>query len=205
MNEESARDLVRTLVGDEAYDGLARFHDLVVTENDKQNLVARSTVPTLWSRHILDSVQLIRWSGHDEGEWIDIGTGGGFPGLAVALATKRSVTLVEPRRLRADFLVEAARQLGLSNVIVEPRRIEAVERHGSIISARAVAPIEKLLQAAGHCATPTTRWLFPRGRLIPGEIDSLRRRNKGMVFHVEQSLSDPSSSIVIVTTRGRAS
>lgn len=201
MTEDEAREAVLSRVGTGAFGRLEALVELVVAESANQNLIARSTIGSIWVRHILDSVQLIAWSGPAQGLWVDIGTGGGFPGLAVAAVTQASTVLVEPRRLRAAFLETAAQRLALPHTRVRQTKIENVSVEGTVISARAVAPIENLLQAAARCATPTTRWLFPRGNVLPEEIRSLARRLPTMVFHVEQSVSDPASSIVVAAGR----
>lgn len=200
MTEDEARLLVASMVDGDGVRRLERLIALVLAENERQNLVGKSTVAAMWARHVLDSVQLLRFAG-PSANWLDIGTGGGFPGLAIAAAEPgRSMILVEPRRRRADFLVAAADDLGLEHVTVRAQKVEQVRSdQAAVISARAVASIEKLLQASNHCATPITRWLFPRGQFVGDELDRLR--GAGIVFHVEQSLSDPASSIVIVEHR----
>ena len=128
---------------------------------------------------------------------MDVGTGGGFPGLALAVVDPRPMLLVEPRKRRAEFLARAATAMGLTNVSVEQRRVEMVEAAADIISARAVASIEKLLHATAACATSRTRWLLLRGILDDMEIRDLRGSSTRM-FHVEQSLSRPEASVLIV-------
>jgi 16S rRNA (guanine527-N7)-methyltransferase len=201
VTEEEARAAVRSLVGSEGYARLERLAALVIGETERQNLIARSTVATIWNRHILDSVQLLRWVDGRDGLWLDIGTGGGFPGLAIAAATDGEVLLVEPRRLRATFLSNAVADLGLRKTAVTASKVETVTAKAAIISARAVAPIEKLLHGSIHCATSTTRWLMLRGRVLPGELAALARRSD-LMFHVEQSVSDAESSIVIADRKG---
>lgn len=196
MTEEEAREAVRAIVGPAGIDRLEILVAMIVAENERQNLIARSTVPTIWTRHVLDSVQLISWAG-DGKPWLDIGTGGGFPGLAVAAVDDRPIVLVEPRKRRADFLAQVATNLMLGNVNVCHAAVERLDRQARVISARAVAPVEKLLQASSHCATAGTRWLLPRGQISAAEVDLLRRQTH-MMFHVEQSLSDPASSVLIV-------
>lgn len=201
MTEEKARGRVAELVGVEACRRLDHLADLVLAENERQNLIGGSTVAHLWARHMLDSLQLLPLATGADGPWVDIGTGGGFPGLAIAAAVLRPVVLVEPRRGRAEFLQRAAETLGLNHVTVRQAKIEAVDDvAAAVISARAVAPVEKLLQAAQRCATPRTRWLFLRGRVTHEERD--RWIQARIMFHVEQSLTDPASAVVVVTGAG---
>ncbi|WP_254604991.1 16S rRNA (guanine(527)-N(7))-methyltransferase RsmG [Sphingomonas bacterium] len=174
---------------------LEHFAKLVIAENDLQNLIARSTIGLIWSRHILDSVQLLALADATE-QWLDIGTGGGFPGLAIAAVSMRPMTLAEPRRRRAEFLMFAAEQLGLPGVKVEQRKVEQVACNATTISARAVAPIEKLFASAAHCSTPSTRWLLLRGEEHEADVREAASQWNG-VFHVKQSMSNPRAAIVL--------
>jgi 16S rRNA (guanine527-N7)-methyltransferase len=204
MTEDEARVLVGERFGAERTQRVADFLALVREENDRQNLIAPSTVETIWVRHGLDSAQLLFHVEQRSGDWLDIGTGGGFPGMVVALLFDGAVTMVEPRKKRAEFLGECIRRLNIPNAVVVASKVEAVDGQFAIISARAVASVEKLLQAAGHCAKPDTRWILPRGRIEADQLTSLRR-DRTRLFHVEQSLTDPGSSILIVDRKeGRA-
>ncbi len=202
MTEEQARDWVVQRYGEEAAERIDYFLNLVIVENDQQNLIAPSTIATIWARHALDSVQLIPLADRADGQWVDIGTGGGFPGMAVALAWPGRMALVEPRKRRADFLRECAERLGVAErVTVHASKIEAVDVKADVISARAVATVENLLRAAAHCGKQETRWLLPRGRLDEREIKTLKRQWR-FVFHVEHSITSAESSIVILDRVG---
>jgi 16S rRNA (guanine527-N7)-methyltransferase len=174
---------------------LEQLAAIVIAESERQNLISRSTLESIWARHIVDSLQLLPFA--PEGNWLDIGTGAGFPGLAVAAAEpERVIWLVEPRRLRADFLRRAGDALGLRNVTVVSARVEAVQQRAKVISARAVARVGAVLASAVHCARDETIWLLPKGRAAREEVAEARQSWHG-VFHVEQSITDPESSIVI--------
>lgn len=177
-----------------------QFLTMVAAENDRQNLVAPSTIASLWSRHAVDSAQLIALA-DAEGDWLDVGTGGGFPGMIVAILRDAPMIMVEPRRRRVEFLEQAVADLDLGNATVKGAKVDQVTAKASVISARAVASVEKLLQATAHCATPSTRWILPRGRLDSEQLTELRQQQRGKMFHVEHSLTDPESSILIVETR----
>ena len=199
MTEDEAREQVRSLVGDQATTRLERLVALIVDENERQNLIARSTVATMWQRHVLDSVQLLQWAGTDAGLWLDIGTGGGFPGLAIGVVWPGPMMLVEPRRKRAEFLRHAAQQTGLNSVEIRQQQVESVDKaRASIISARAVAPVSKLISSAIHCGTLETRWILPRGLGYAADMADAMTKWHGM-FHVEHSLSDPQAGIVVAT------
>jgi len=136
-------------------DAIARLELLVaalIAENERQNLVSRPSLEAVWQRHIVDSAQLLHVSRETVpyGPWLDLGSGAGFPGLVIAaLDSTRPVTLVDSRRLRTEWLARAASQLGLPNVEVVLSRVEDLPaRQWQVISARAFAPLDRLLAVA---------------------------------------------------------
>ncbi len=196
MTEEEARGWAMARFDETVIDRLNQLAGIVERESQQQNLIARSTLPSIWSRHIVDSLQLIRYA-PERGAWLDVGTGAGFPGLVVAVAEpEREVILVEPRRLRADYLKAAAQELSLPNVTVTLAKVEAVTAKASVISARAVSRIGSLIASAAHCAGKDCIWLLPKGRNAREEVAEARQKWHG-VFHVEHSITDPDSSIVV--------
>ena len=114
-------------VSRETSDKLERFSEILIAENQIQNLISKLTEADLWTRHFADAAQLISFA-PEGASWIDIGSGAGLPGLVIAILTKAPVTLVEPRRLRAEFLSRAVAELGLTNVTVLHAKGEAVPR-----------------------------------------------------------------------------
>ena len=201
MSEEDAKAWIDVQFGAASVDRLVRFADLLVAENERQNLIAPSTIGQIWSRHLADSAQLARWS-TKAGLWLDIGTGGGPPGMVLALLLDRPFLLVEPRRRRAGFLASCIDSFGLADrVRIAHCRVGAVKEIASIISARAVASLPDVLAAAQHCAGDATQWVLPRGQGGIDEVRSLPMHLAGR-FHVEQSLTDPAS--VILIGHGRA-
>ncbi len=203
MTEEEARAWIAARYDHDACARLEQFLDLVIAENARQNLISPASVDAIWSRHAVDSAQLLTFASPDWRTWTDVGTGGGFPGMVVALlAPDRSVRLVEPRRKRADFLRDCCQALHLPHAAVEARKIEAVDSPSDVISARAVSSVENLLRAAERCAKDDTVWLMPRGRTGADDIASLSRLKRTM-FHVEHSVTDPDSTIVVLRGAGR--
>ncbi len=203
MTEDEAQQWVVDRFGVAAHARLAQFADLVRAESVNQNLIAASTLDNLWVRHIVDSAQLIQLADDVEGDWLDIGTGAGFPGLVVAILRDWPMILVEPRRRRADFLTVSAGALEIaSRVTVIASKVEAVRASAAIISARAVAPVGALLASASHAGTQNTRWLLPKGLRAREEVAQARQTWHGM-FHVEHSITDPNSLIVIANKVSR--
>lgn len=199
MTEGEARDWIEHRFGTERTALLARFADRIVAETANQNLIAASTIDHIWERHLLDSAQLIPLAETaGEGDWIDIGSGAGFPGIVAAILTDRRVVLVEPRARRATLLDAMARDLGLSNIVVHQAKIEKLtaERPAAIITARAVARLAALFAIGHRHSDSDTIWVLPKGRSAAEELAEAKADWRGM-FHVEHSITDPTSSIVV--------
>ncbi len=196
MTEEEARAALD--VPRETLDRLDRFVSLLREENERQNLVSRASLDQLWVRHILDSAQLVRFSRAERGAWLDLGSGPGFPGLIVALLRASPVTLVESRKLRADFLHRAAALLGVEQrTTIRCARIEAVPSQTfDVISARAFAPLGKLLAIAERFAAPETLWVLPKGRNAKSELEAAESLWQGD-FRLEPSLTDAEAQIIV--------
>lgn len=198
MTEDEARSWFADRYDAARVERVARFLEIVREESTRQNLVAASTLPNLWFRHGLDSAQLVELAEARQGVWIDIGTGGGFPGMVVAILRDDETRLIEPRQKRASFLRDAAETLGLRNVRVEQKRAESVASApaAAIVSARAVAALPALFAGAAHLVNRDTLWLLPKGRSARSEVEALTGSWQGS-FHVEHSLTDPESLIVV--------
>lgn len=170
----------------------------LIAANERQNLVAASTLSTLWARHIADSAQLLCHDRNREGLWLDLGSGAGLPGLIIAILSGRPVWLVESRQLRGAFLEQVVSDLGLaSRVTVQTLRLERLPTFAAAtICARAFAPLPRLLRLAERFATPSTRWLLPKGQNAVKELAMLPRTWQDL-FHVEQSLTDARSGIIV--------
>jgi len=178
---------------------LSTLVDFLLDENQRQNLVARGTLPHVWVRHIVDSAQLMHVSRETlpDGEWLDLGTGAGFPGLVIAaLQPDRPVTLVDSRKLRTDWLQRAANALSLANVRVVQSRVEDLPSSAhAVISARAFAPLDKLVTLSARFSTPDTIWLLPKGARAAQELQMLPE-SWNHLFHVEHSLTDAHAGII---------
>jgi 16S rRNA (guanine527-N7)-methyltransferase len=198
MDEAGAKR--RLDVPRETIECLEAFAALLREENERQNLVSRASLDTLWQRHILDSAQLTRFAPADARTWLDLGTGAGFPGLLVPLFHPARVILVESRRLRADFLRNAASVLGLcERVEILGSRLEAVAtRPVDVISARAFAPLPGLLALAERFSRPETVWILPKGRNAKSELEAAQSSWQGD-FRLEPSLTDADALIVVAS------
>lgn len=209
MTEAEVRVWLRERLGvsRETEKRLERLAALTIDANQTQNLIARSTVEEFWNRHILDSAQLIARTGNaGAGPWIDLGSGAGFPGLVVALLQPRPVILIETRRLRVAHLAAMVDALELGGrVTVAGVKVESYKAGpAAIISARAYAPLDRLLASAVHLADKNTLWLLPKGKSAASELEASRSSWHGS-FSVVQSLSDPEGGIIVASgvTAGR--
>lgn len=183
------------------WEKLERFAAMLVAENGRQNLVAASTIPHLWVRHIADSAQLVAVGQEGEGLWMDLGSGPGLPGVVAAILSERPTLLVEARKRRCEFLRDVVAELGLGDVEVAEAPLERLEtRAAGTISARAFAPLDRLIALSARFSTESTQWLLPKGRNAVKELASLSPAWQKM-FHVEQSHTDAESQILV--GRGR--
>ncbi len=197
MTEDEARAwLIDTLdVSRETLDKLDAYAALVRAGQTTQNLVSASTLPTFWSRHIVDSAQLVLLG--QAGSWLDIGSGAGIPGLITAIITGNPTILVEPRARRAAFLQETAEILGLPHVAIAASTVQKlVAKPVDNIAARAVAALPALVEMAAPFAHKGTVWLLPKGKSAETELASLPRAWQGH-WEVRASVTDPDSQILI--------
>jgi len=178
---------------------------LLGEENSRQNLVSAASLDSVWLRHIADSAQLLAHVPRETSSpWLDLGTGAGFPGLVVAaLRPECEVVMVESRARRIEWLDRARIALGLDRARVEGSRLELVpSSEFRVISARAFAPLPKLLELSARFSTSETVWLLPKGRSARQELLDLSGWNH--MFHVEQSLSDPESGVIVGSVAGKS-
>jgi 16S rRNA (guanine527-N7)-methyltransferase len=199
MTEEEARIWLQDNfdVSRETWDRLEAFVAFLQREASQQNLISAATIDHIWSRHIVDSAQLLRFA-PEEGRWLDLGSGAGFPGIVVALLSPRPVTLVESRGRRIDYLNRAVRLLDLEDsATVAGKALERLETAPySVISARAFAPLPKLLKLSQRFSTQKTLWLLPKGRNAVKELHEAHG-SWNLEFAVERSVTDSEAGILV--------
>ena len=148
---------------------LVVFAELLQRWNERINLISPHDLPQLWNRHIADSLQLLEEL-PPGAPFVDLGSGGGFPGLVLAIANHSPVTLVEADQRKASFLREAARATGTTATVVA-KRIEQADlpptRH---LTARALAPLPRLLDWSAPLLTADGVCLFLKGRSAEDEL-----------------------------------
>lgn len=203
-----AQDTVGGLsVSRETMANLHAFEAEVLRWTTAVNLVSRASVEHLWDRHIADSAQVFRVCPPDARCWLDLGSGGGFPGLVVAILARQlqpdlRVTLVESDQRKAAFLRQTAQKLGL-DVEVLARRIESLPPQAAdVVSARALAPLVDLLKLSAPHMKPDAIALFPKGARHAEEVAEARRL---WTFDLEtvSSASQTDSALLIIRKLSR--
>ena len=180
-----------------AFDALDAFAELLLRWNGTVNLIARRDEAELWDRHIVDSLQLIPLIG-SPARAIDLGSGGGFPGLILAIATGTPFDLLESDQRKCAFLREAAR-IATAPVQVHSVRIEnARVPPAPLVTARALAPLPSLLALAGPLLAPGGTCLFLKGAKVDAELTAIPA---GWQMRTERfpSRTSPSASILRIS------
>lgn len=202
LASDRARALKLTPVSRETVERLDAFVELFLRWQRAVQLVANSTLPQLWTRHIADSLQLLDLAPHAK-IWADLGSGGGFPGLAVAIALKEKpgakVHLIESDQRKAAFLREAVRVLDLP-AMIHVKRIEEVAEpipDLEVVTARALAPMPELLEIAHPFLKDGAKGLFMKGANVDNELTDATK-SWSIKSTIVPSKTDSEGRIVIV-------
>lgn len=190
-----------TQVSRETLGRLTTYVNLLIEWNERLNLVAPSTIVDVWRRHVLDSAQLVPLIPPDARTIVDLGSGAGFPGvvLAIMLADRAGlkVHLVESIQKKCRFLEAVITATG-APAEVHACRAEDMRMKADVVTARAVAPLDRLLPLAHPFFRPDTIALFLKGRSLN---DELTLATKSWTLHSTPipSGSDPSGFVLRVT------
>ncbi len=203
LSSDRAAALKITPVSRETAERLDRFVELFLRWQRAVQLVAESTLPKLWTRHIADSLQLLDLAKGAK-VWADLGAGGGFPGAVLAIALKEKqgarVHLIESDQRKAAFLREAVRLLELPAEI-HATRIESVDAGAlpglAIVTARALAPMPELLEIAHPLLQTGAKGLFMKGANVENELTEATKSWK-ILSTVVPSKTDAAGRIVVV-------
>jgi 16S rRNA (guanine527-N7)-methyltransferase len=168
-------------VSRETTENLVTFQNMVLEWNEKFNLISKSSVEDIWERHVLDSAQLIQYIKNEDKTLYDFGSGAGFPAVVLAIISRElypnlKITLIESIGKKATFLSEVNKKLKL-NMVVLPERIEKLTLpKADIITSRAMASLEKLLQYAKPFCNKETKLLFLKGEKWQEEIKTAEQK-----------------------------
>ena len=167
MNYEEFTEIVS--VSRETYLRLSRYVELLQEWGAAINLVSRKD--ELWQRHIIDSAQLAKAIEKDNHlKIVDMGSGGGLPGIVLAIMIPNLITLIESDRRKSLFLKNCVRELELKNATIINERIEKVDIRADIVTARALASLDKLLNYSSGILIQNGRCLFSKGQSYEKEI-----------------------------------
>lgn len=193
--------LKRLNLPEKTVEKLDKYVDLLEREQTKMNLVGASTLPIVWTRHVLDSAQLFDQINPDDKTVLDFGSGAGFPALVLAImdvGQKHDFRLIESDGKKCAFLNKVISECGLRATVFN-ERIEKMEKFGAdLITARALASLDKLLKYAFPFFKKTTRCLFMKGAKASEEIDAARRKYD---FRLEkiQSVTSAEGTILLLS------
>ncbi|SEP60662.1 16S rRNA (guanine527-N7)-methyltransferase [Loktanella sp. DSM 29012] len=187
---------------------LEQFSALLLKWNAKINLVARSQVSDIWTRHIQDSLQLLPHVPEHCDTLTDIGSGGGFPGVVIAIAAKTQrpamrIQLIESDQRKAAFLRTAARTFDLNVDVFAERITDTTAVRAKCVTARALAPLTDLLGFAAQLLEPSGVAIFPKGQSAQAEVAAAR---KSWQFSCDATVSqtDPAAQILVIKDISRA-
>lgn len=187
-------------VSRETLERLTAFDATLRKWNPAINLVSAQTLDQIWTRHMLDSAQLLTLSPVSEGSWVDLGSGGGFPGLVIAILAKEKhpgfhVTLIESDKRKAAFLATAARAAQTDVRILAERIETSAPQNARILSARALAPLTDLLGYAERHLMAGGICLFPKGARWREEVETAKEF-WSFDLKTHASLTDPESVVL---------
>ena len=203
LSADRERALALTPVSRETLARLDRFIALLTEREKHTNLIARSTIPMIWTRHVADSLQLLDFAPHAK-VWADLGSGAGFPGIVVACALANiegaTVHLVESIGKKATFLRQAVQVTGAPAVVQATRIEDFVDKPPEfidVVTARALAPLPKLLALAYPLLKKGAFGLFPKGQDVVSELTEAAKYWK-IEHSLIRSRTDEKAQIVVV-------
>ena len=191
-------------VSRETLDRLSAYEALLRKWNPAINLVSKSTLSEIWTRHFIDSAQI--WSKRPDisKKWCDLGAGGGFPGLVISIlaaefAPGQTTTLVESDARKSSFLMTVARELDLKARVECDRAENLSPQYADCVSARALAPLPALLEMSSRHISDTGTFLFLKGKTYQNELTDAQ---KYWTFDCEIFASETGSGGVILKIGG---
>lgn len=186
-------------VSRETFAKLGVFDDLLNKWNPRINLVSRKSLPDVWTRHISDSLQVYKCI-EAQGHWVDLGSGGGFPGVIVAIVASVEnpdlrVTLVESDQRKSAFLRAVLRETGSVGTVITDRIENVDPLEADVLSARALADLAKLLDFSQRHLKPAGIALFPKGITWKKEIEHAKQE-WNFDFEAVKSVTEPSAVVL---------
>jgi 16S rRNA (guanine527-N7)-methyltransferase len=182
---------------------LRDFEQQILKWTRSINLISQSTTQEVWTRHIIDSLQLMDIVPPEPRTWLDLGSGGGLPGIVVGIVARERwpmtrLTLVESDTRKAAFLKLMLKRYDLQGDVRQERAEHLGQFDASVLSARAFAPLDGLIQLGQVLMAPDGVGVFPKGRSFRDEIDKARERWRFKLVE-KTSIIDPDSRILVVS------
>lgn len=189
-------------VSRETFERLEIYVKLLLTWNKRINLIGRSTESDVWNRHILDSLQLIKYLPDSHARIIDLGSGAGLPGAVLALCGYQNVTLVEKNSKKATFLRNVSRETSIPFTVIE-QDIKDVQGSYDVVTSRALTDLSTLLEMSYPLLTKGGMCLFLKGESVDEEIfqDILHWK---MTITKKESITNPRATLLLITNLERA-
>ena len=181
---------------------LEDFANLVAKWTPKINLIAKGSVVDIWERHVTDSVQLYQFAPKSYDTWVDLGSGGGFPGIVMAILAKEKqpsarFTLIESDQRKSTFLRTAARELQLSVTVIAERIEQTAPLDADVVSARALASLSGLLPLASRHMRAGGICLLHKGRQAAQEVADAES-NWSFSLEDYASITDPEARLLVI-------
>lgn len=195
-------------VSRETQERLEVYGALLRKWNPRINLVSKTSLDDMWSRHFADSAQIHPLVRHPVDHWVDLGAGGGFPGLVIAILAQehgspRRVTLIESDARKAAFLRVVIRETGVSATVINERIEKTEPQNATVLSARALADLDGLLGfAEQHLASDGTA-LFPKGARWGVELKAAQRKWR-FDYQLAKSVTGTGPVVFAITGVARA-
>ncbi len=195
--EVSSRDKfeAHVNVSRETYQKLEHYEIMLKKWQKAMNLVSRNTLPVVWTRHFLDSAQMLNIFPYKVESLLDIGSGAGFPGMILAILGATNVNLVEPNQKKCLFLREVSRETSTAVTIHNSRIEELPIKCFSVVTARAFAPLTVILEKAKPFLGKKSVGVFPKGASLQKELTTANKQ-WNMKYSLVQSISDSAGCLV---------
>ena len=175
---------------------LDEYKKILIDENKKINLIGKSTVENFDERHLLDCIQIIKFLPHKNKTHMDIGTGAGLPGIILSIIGYKNVHLVEKSVKKSIFLENCKSRLGLDYEVHNKSIAEISDINISYVTARAFAPIEKIISITKKIINKNTKFILLKGKSYLSELQLINKQK--FFWETHPSITSDESKIIIV-------
>ena len=178
---------------------LFEYKNILIKENESMNLIGKSTIDDLDERHLLDCIQIAKYLPNHEKSLMDIGTGAGLPGIILSIIGFKNLHLVEKSPKKSLFLENCKSRLGLNYNVHNRSIVEISNLNIDFITARAFAPIEKIISLSKRVIHKQTRFILLKGKSYLNELNAIS--SKKYFWETHRSITSDESKIIILSSR----